>query len=308
MDGLLIIDKPAGPTSHDVVARARRVLREKRIGHTGTLDPLATGVLPLVIGKATRLASLLSATEKEYEAAIRLGCTSDTYDAAGRLSPGVPAGPLAIQPDDVEQALTAFRGTFEQMPPPFSAKKVAGVPAYKLARKQKPTALTPVSVTVHVLELLGFEDDVARLRVRTSPGFYVRSLAHDLGARLGCGAYLEALRRTRVGPFGLEAAIRLDELEEDPEAAATRLLPLEELATELPLVRVTARGAERASHGNFLRPQDFAGSGTGPDLTKPATGPGRPGVRVRVVDEAGRLLAIAETGADGVLRPCIVLV
>jgi tRNA pseudouridine55 synthase len=194
MDGVLIIDKPAGPTSHDVVARARRLLREKRIGHTGTLDPLATGVLPLVIGKATRLASLLSAAEKAYEAAIRLGATSDTYDAAGRLTSGT-AGE-AIELHQVEEAVAAFRGTFEQMPPPFSAKKVGGVPAYKLARRQKPTALSPVSVRVHALELLGFEEGVIRVRVHTSPGFYVRSLAHDLGARLGCGAYLEALRRT----------------------------------------------------------------------------------------------------------------
>lgn len=305
IDGLLVIDKPTGPTSHDVVARARRALREKRIGHTGTLDPLATGVLPLVIGKATRLASLLSSDEKEYEAGIRLGATSDTYDAAGRLSSdGTPAAP-DIEASDVERALEGFRGPFDQMPPPYSAKKVAGVPAYRLARQQKPTTLTAVRVTVHALELLAVEDGLVTVRVRTSPGFYVRSLAHDLGARLGCGAYLESLRRTHAGRHGLERSVTLDELERDPDAARGAMIPLEELAPELPSVRVTARGAERTAHGNFLTPRDLAETGPLPDPARAEPGPGG---RVRVMDGEGRLLAIAEAGPDGVLRPSIVLV
>lgn len=307
MDGVLIIDKPAGPTSHDVVAKARRALREKRIGHTGTLDPLATGVLPIVIGKATRLASLLSSTEKEYDAGIRLGATSDTYDAAGQLTPGNEPQALAIGPSEVEEALAAFRGTFPQVPPPYSAKKIAGVPAYRLARKQQPAVLAPVRVTVHALELIGLEGGLVRVRVRTSPGFYVRSLAHDLGARLGCGGYLESLRRTRAGKYGLEGSITLDDLEQHPDAAASSLIPLEALAPELPLVRVTPRGAERASHGNFLTPNDLVETGPVPDLSVPVPGPAGGG-RVRVVDGAGRLLAIADAGPDGLLRPSIVLV
>ena len=314
INGVLVIDKPAGPTSHDVVARARRALREKRIGHTGTLDPMATGVLPLVIGKATRLAAMLSSTEKAYDASIRLGAVSDTYDAAGRLDPADARVP-AVDAAQVEEALAAFRGSFEQMPPPYSAKKVAGVPAYRLARKQQPTELSPVPVTVHELELLGVEEGLIRVRLVTSPGFYVRSLAHDLGARLGCGAHLEALRRTRAGRFGLEASLPLEDLERDTESARSRLIPLEALVPELPAVHLNARGAERASHGNFLRPEDlrergtvpdFATPGTGPDFATPGTGP--LGRRVRVFDQDGRLIAIADLGADGLLRPSIVLV
>ena len=295
MDGVLVIDKPSGPTSHDVVAFVRRVLRETRIGHTGTLDPLATGVLPLVIGKATRLASLLSATEKVYEAAVRLGAASDTYDAAGQLSDGRPT--TGIGRSEVERALESFLGTFEQMPPPFSAKKIGGVPAYKLARKQKPTPLTAVAVTVHALELLGIDEGVVRFRVRTSPGFYVRSLAHDLGMRLGCGAYLESLRRTRSGPFGVESAVGLDSLDRDPALARARMVPLDDLVPEIPAVRVNELGAARVAHGNFLTLQHFTEKVTVPFLGL-----------VRVIDRGGRLLAIAEPGADGALRPSIVLV
>lgn len=306
MDGVLVIDKPPGPTSHDIVAVARRALHETRIGHTGTLDPLATGVLPLVIGKATRLASLLSSTEKEYEADVRLGATSDTYDAAGRLSSvGLPPD---VGGSDVERVLEGFIGTFEQMPPPFSAKKVGGVPAYKLARKQTPTALKAVPVTVLALELLGMDEGLVQLRVRTSAGFYVRSLAHELGVRLGCGAYLEGLRRTRAGGFGLDRAVSLADLEGEPARVMAAVIPLNELLPELPAVRVNRVGARRAAHGNFLSPSDLAEPGPGPVLAgiPPMPGPGP--LRVRVIDADGRLLAVAEAGAGGVLRPSIVLV
>ena len=314
IEGVLVVDKPAGPTSHDVVGRARRLLDETRIGHTGTLDPLATGVLPLVIGKATRLASMLSSTDKDYEATIRLGAVSDTYDAAGRVEPDPPVRP-AIERAEVEAALEAFRGAFEQMPPPYSAKKVGGVPAYKLARKQHPTQLTAVRVTVHALDLLSFEDGRVKLHMRTSPGFYVRSLAHDLGACLGCGAYLESLRRTRAGRFGLEQAVRLADLEAEPDRASALVVPLEQLVPELPAVRLNARGAERASHGNSLRPIDVSEtvSETGTLNISVAAPPEMlsvpvSGGRVRLFDPDGRLLAIAEQGADGLLRPLIVLV
>jgi tRNA pseudouridine55 synthase len=299
MDGVLVIDKPAGPTSHDVVARARRALGEKRIGHTGTLDPLATGVLPLVIGRATRLASLLSPSEKEYEASIRLGTSTDTYDAEAVAGRGEGVDAPAIGRAQLDDALDAFRGSFEQMPPPYSAKKVGGVPAYRLARKQKPTGLSAAPVTVHALTLVGLEDGLITVRLVTSAGFYVRSLAHDLGTRLGCGAYLQALRRTRAGRFGLDQAVALDDLDRNPGVAAARLIPLGALVPELPAVGVNDRGVTRVSHGNSLSPEH---------LVKPESGLLAAGSRVRVLDAAERLLAIAEAGSDGLLRPSIVLV
>ena len=313
VEGVLVIDKPLGPTSHDVVARARRALREKRIGHTGTLDPMASGVLPLVIGRATRLATFMSSSEKVYEAGVRLGSATDTYDAAARLAAGGPPPPApAVDREQVEAALARFRGTFDQMPPPYSAKKVEGVPAYKLARKNEPTALSPVSVTVRELTLLGFEDGLVRLEVISSAGFYVRSLAHDIGVVLGCGAHLESLRRTRAGTFSLDQAVPLDELDARPESAAARLVPLAELLPEIPAVRLTARGAVRVSHGNYVSPQDFGQMGSGPIPSSSAdqmgSGPLGSGARVRLFDEAGTLLAIAEVGVDGLLRPSIVLV
>ena len=308
MNGLLVIDKPAGLTSHDVVDRVRRVLRERRIGHTGTLDPTATGVLPLLIGKATRLAPILSANDKEYEATVRLGAATDTYDSAGLPAPTDPLPDPGIAAERIEQALARFRGSFDQVPPPYSAKKVAGVPAYKLARRQKPVELSPVPVTVHLLELLEVAAGAVRLRMRTSPGFYVRSLAHDLGADLGCGAHLEALRRIRAGRFGISEAVPLDALERDPAAAVSSLIPMEAIVPELPAVQVTASGAERTAHGNYLRPDDLARTGPGPvgSPDRAIAGPGPD--RVRVVDERGRLLAIAAVGPDGLLRPQIVLV
>ena len=311
MDGVLIVDKPAGPTSHDVVACARRALRERRIGHTGTLDPLATGVLPLVVGRATRLASLLSSLEKEYEASVRLGAATATYDASERLAAGGSPPPAPeIDVGQIHQALGSFVGTFHQMPPPYSAKKVAGVAAYRLARKGKPTGLSAVAVTVHTLSLLGYEDGLLRLRIVTSPGFYVRSLAHDLGMRLGCGAHLEALRRTRAGSFRLDRSVPLQDLESGTEGALARMLPLESLVPEIHAVRLTERGAKRASHGNVLNPDDLAetGSACDGDAGGARRGPLEPGTLVRLFDPAGRLLGLAVTGPDGLLRPSVVLV
>jgi tRNA pseudouridine55 synthase len=313
MDGVLVVDKPLGPTSHDVVARARRALREKRIGHTGTLDPMATGVLPLVIGRATRLAAFLSAGDKVYQAGVRLGSATDTYDAAARLLAGSEPPPdPAVDREQVEAALAGFRGTFEQMPPPYSAKKVGGVPAYKLARKNEPTALSPVSVTVRELTLLGLERGLVRLEVVSTAGFYVRSLAHDLGAVLGCGAHLESLRRTRAGAFGLDRALPLDDLDRHPDAGPSYLIPLRDLLPEMPAVRLSARGTERTTHGNSVTPQDFIVMGSGPILDGGAAD-GRPGLprsgeRVRLFSEAGALLGIATVGEDGLLRPSVVLV
>ena len=301
MDGVLVIDKPAGPTSHDIVAAARRILREKRIGHTGTLDPMATGVLPLVIGRATRLASLLSSSEKQYEAGIRLGAATATYDAAERLATGGQApAPPALSTETILEALHAFRGELQQVPPPFSAKKVGGVRAYERARLDEPLELAPVTVTVRELDVISLHEGLLTLRVTVTAGFYVRSLAHDLGVRLGCGAHLECLRRTRAAGFGLSDAVELGALQDDPSLAGERLVPLERLLPELPAVQLHESGRIRAAHGNTLSAKDFS----------PAEGSlaFQDGDRVRLLEERRGLLGIAVAGPDGLLRPSMVLV
>jgi len=309
MNGVLVIDKPAGPTSHDVVAVARRAFATPKVGHTGTLDPLATGVLPLVIGRATRLAAFLSGADKEYVAGIRVGIATDTYDAEGRphgdgdqatgvSDPGVAA---RLTEDEVRRALEAFRGRFQQTPPPYSAKKIAGTPAYKLARARKVVEIKAVEVAVHALSLVSFEDGRADVRLTCSSGFYVRSLAHDLGQRLGCGAHLESLRRTRAGDFTLDVAVPMDILSQDAAAARNGLIPLERLLPDFPAVRLSEAGAARAGHGNALRPVDFSdGPATAPGTEKPPL--------VRLFDAAGQLVGLAEFRADGLLHPQIILV
>jgi len=214
MNGVVVLDKPQGLTSHDVVNRVRRILGQRAVGHLGTLDPSATGVLPIVTGNLTRLAQFYTDSEKVYEGIIRFGFATDTYDAEGE--PTTP--PCAVRLD-VEQlrALAAdFRGVIEQVPPPFSAKKIAGVPAYKLARRKQEVALKPVKVEIKELEILAVEDEVSkdrvRFRARVASGTYMRSVAHDMGYRLGCGAHLASLRRTAVAEFGIEDAHTLEEL------------------------------------------------------------------------------------------------
>ena len=308
MDGVLIVDKPSGPTSHDVVARVRRALKEKRIGHTGTLDPLATGVLALVIGRATRLASLLSSDRKSYIAGVRLGCATPTYDAAERLDAGLappPAPPVTTQ--DIEPLLADFRGTFLQAPPPYSAKKIGGVAAHRLARRDKAVQPASVEVTVDHLELLGLADGLLRLEATASAGFYVRSLAHDLGQRLGCGAHLESLRRTAAGTLTVDQAVPLERIEADPAAAIDRMIPLERLAPHIPAVQLTEEGARKASHGNSVGPGEIAGPDLSAVALAKAEGSGLHAGRVRMLDPTGRLLGIAEA-TGGVLRPVVVLV
>ncbi len=306
LDGVLVVDKPAGPTSHDIVAIARRALRIRKVGHLGTLDPMASGVLPLVVGRATRLASLFTGASKQYEAVIRLGRVTDSYDITGSVVGGSEADgaglPRSGRPTDDEIRSTAigFMGSHPQRPPPVSAKKVGGVRAYKLARRNAPVELAPVTVTIDTLSILAIDGMRLRCRLVCSSGFYVRSLAHDLGERLGCGACLETLRRERHGPFGLEDVVTLTALVEQSATASTRLVPMNRLAPDLPHVVVTAAGAQRAAHGNPLGQGDCA-PGTEPP-TWVFSG------RLRVVDEGGRLLAIAESGADRLLHPKIVLV
>ena len=303
MDGLLIVDKPIGPTSHDVVARVRRALGERRIGHTGTLDPLASGVLPLVLGRATRLARFLSASEKSYDAIVRLGLETDSYDLTGQ-----PVGPSyeGAVPDraTIERALVSFRGTFLQQPPLFSAKKIAGVRSHTLARQRRAggasgdPAAKPVSVSVGDLQLLDVEGHDVALRVTCSAGFYVRSLAHDLGRQLGTGAHLAALRRTRAGDLRIEDAIALDAIVRDAQAAAAAIIPMGRMLTSLPAAALSDEGVRRARHGQSLGPDDLC-------APLPAGAAGF----TRLLDRAGDLVGVAEPErAQGALHPVVILV
>jgi len=311
MQGALLIDKPSGPTSHDVVAFVRRTLKTPRAGHTGTLDPLATGLLVLLVGQATRLAQFLSGNDKEYVADVRLGLSTPTYDAAsleaggaGRKGRDAERKARDVRREEIAEVLTRFRGTFLQTPPPFSAKKIASVPAYEKARKNQAVELTPVEVTVRDLELLeprtshlaprDADAPLIRLRVTASAGFYVRSLAHDLGQALGCGAHLEALRRIRAGRFRVDDALTLDRVEAE---GANSLISMNTLLADMPPVRLTGEGLRRAAHGNDLGPMHVAR----PDAS------GSDPARVRLLDEAGEVVAVAERRAGGLLHPLVVL-
>jgi len=207
LNGVIVVDKPAGWTSHDVVAKARRILGERSIGHLGTLDPMATGVLPLVVGRMTRLCQFYSSSEKAYQGTIRLGVATDTYDGDG--DPVGPAQDVNVTLEEIRAVVSGFVGFIQQTPPSFSAKKIKGVPAYKLARKKQEVELKPVEVEVKEFTVLGLNGDLVDFRCRVSSGTYVRSLAHELGQKLGIGAHLASLRRTAVAEFAIE---EVDEL------------------------------------------------------------------------------------------------
>ena len=308
-DGVLVIDKPAGLTSHDVVARVRRALGTRRVGHLGTLDPMATGVLPLVVGKATRLASLLSPARKTYDGSIRLGVVTDTYDMTGTVTGDrrdeMAAGALPPpSADAVARAAEEFTGTFPQRPPPYSAKRIKGVRAYRLARRNQPVAPDPVEVTVHALDVLEVTPTHVRCRVVCDSGFYMRALAHDLGAALGCGGCLETLRRERNGAFDLTDAIPLDQLERPDAAGPGRLIPIGDLLPEAPRLTVTPHGAARVRHGNDLTAADIVSSDRAWTDTPLPEGQ----ALARLYDGDGRLLAIARSDAARVLHPAIVVV
>lgn len=297
MDGVLVIDKPPGPTSHDVVARVRDAIGIKRVGHTGTLDPLASGVLTLVLGRAARLAQFLSGAEKEYDAQIRLGLETNTYDITGQPRTSRAASPVdSLNQPQIEKVLQEFRGSYLQKPPPFSAKKIGGTRAYALARRGVPVQPRSSPVLVSRLELTGFRGNVLELSMTCSAGFYVRSLAHDVGARLGTGACLQALRRLRTGDFRLDEAIPLEMVERDPAGVRARIVPMSELLTSLPGVMLTRDGARRAACGNLVGPAH---------LMEPLAALTS---RVRLLDPEGHLIAIAEpAGEPGVLHPGIVV-
>jgi len=290
--GVLVVDKPQGPTSHDVVAVARRALGERRIGHCGTLDPLATGVLALAVGQATRLVQYLMATDKTYQATIRFGLVTTTYDTLGEVCSRSDARPTR---DAMAQALDRFRGPQMQMPPAFSAKKIDGHRSYDLARRvgQPPPTLAPVAVQVQALTLDAFDGDCAILTMTVSSGFYVRSLAHDLGQALGTGAALEQLRRTRAGTFSLGEAVTLDTLATaSREALQSRIIPMSSLMTDRPALHLDAGTAARARKGV--------------DLPYPAPWPVAPAL-TRLFDDEGRLLGLAVPARQpGFLHPTVV--
>ena len=294
MNGVLVIDKPPGLTSHDVVAVARRCLGETRIGHTGTLDPLATGVLPLACGQATRLVRFLSASDKDYEARIRFGVTTDSYDVTGRETSRSDRLPSR---DEIEAALGPLRGEYLQTPPSFSAKKVVGRRAYALARADQAVALAPVPVRVARADLLDAEGALATVALTCSAGFYVRAFAHTLGELLGTGACLDALRRTRSGQFGLREAVALQALQDGPQGQRA-MIPLEGLLPGMAMARLTKEGRERVAHGRELEPAHVE-SAEGVDGAE----------WVRLFDQDSRLIALARPKAHGgSLHPSVVLI
>lgn len=325
MDGILIIDKPAGLTSHDVVARVRRVLRERRVGHTGTLDPFATGVLVVLVGRATRLAQFLADADKEYEALIRFGYATETGDATGaRRNASNTDGPTAQSSmnwseREIEAALARLRGETAQIPPMYSAKKVRGRKLYELARQGIEVEREAVTINVRELEVVrrfggvsGDHDDSGeslllkhnedgtcdlRVRVVCSAGTYVRVLAEAIGEGLGTGAHLAALRRTRAGGFSLREAISLDELEEQAQRGAldSCLLSMNAALSRMPSVHLTGEAARRARHGVALR------AGAAEAMYSDAQ-------PVRLVDEAGDLIGVAiyEASAEE-LRPRVII-
>lgn len=305
-DGLLVIDKPAGPTSHDVVQRVRRLLDTPRAGHGGTLDPDATGVLLVAAGQATRFFPFLAGGRKTYEGLIRLGFATDTYDASGRPQ-GEERSDLPER-EALAAAMTAFVGDILQTPPRFSAKKLAGRPVHRLARAGEAFELAASPVTVFRFDLKEYRPPLAAFEAECSSGTYIRSLAHDLGARLGCGAHLASLRRTASGPFDLSQAVTVEALEQAAARgqAAGLLVPLERLLPELPAVAVRPEAEARVRNGSPLEAAHLAAPwpAAGPS---PAGGPSSAGV-VRLFSATGRLLALAKPTPDGAgLHPFLVL-
>jgi tRNA pseudouridine55 synthase len=290
MNGVLVTDKPAGLTSHDVVNRIRRALQQRAVGHLGTLDPLATGVLPLVIGNLTRLAQFYTASEKVYEGVIRFGFSTSTYDADGE-----PAGREAqpkVSLDDLRVLAARFQGTIEQMPPPFSAKKIHGVPAYKLARRHKEVPLKPIQTEIKEFDITQFDGVRATFKARVASGTYMRSVAHDMGQQIGCGAHLESLRRTSLAEFELADAHTLEEI----DAAAKNgdveglLVHPRKLLPQFPSVSANEEMAARIRSGRTVNL---------PELSRAK--------QVKVFSGQTHLLAIATRVAGTLFHPRIVL-
>lgn len=285
MEGLLIVDKPDGMTSHDVVNRVRRILKTKRVGHTGTLDPFATGVMVILVGQATRLAQFLDKDEKEYEAVIQFGAETDTGDKTGtRTAESNLEGDeleARVAAIEWEEVLSKFRGEIMQVPPMYSAKKVDGKKLYELARQGLEIERKAVSVTINTLEVLDTSRSAVRVRVACSAGTYIRTLAEDIGRAIGLGAHLTGLRRTRAGRFGIEEAITLDDLAEMPEPGQA-LLPMAEAVSHLPKMVLNEERAAKTRNGL---------SSDKSDLKIDAQ-------FVQMIDQTGRLIAIGQFRLD----------
>jgi tRNA pseudouridine55 synthase len=295
VNGLLVVDKPSGMTSHDVVNRLRRITGERSIGHLGTLDPMATGVLPLLMGKYTRLAQYFSAAEKSYSGAIRFGFATDTYDAEGE-----PAGPElwpefsgTVTLEDVRKQATRFLGESMQMPPAFSAKKIGGKPAYKLAREGKAPELTAAMVRIDCFEVAGIEGAYASFKMTISAGGYVRSVAHELGQALGCGAHLASLRRVKAGVFTIEQAHKLDELQPlagQFERLESLCVHPRSLLTEMPAVTADAQALGKLRNGAQANLAEFSGASL-----------------VKVFASQTELVGVAKRVAGTLFQPVVVM-
>jgi tRNA pseudouridine55 synthase len=305
MDGVLVIDKPSGMTSHDVVARTRHILHERRVGHTGTLDPFATGVLVLLLGKATRLAQFLSSVDKEYDAIVRLGYATDTGDRTGTPIPGPPEKPGNFTEEEIEAALQSLRGDIDQVPPMYSAKKVEGRKLYELARRGESVERKPVRVCIYDFAAIRPEGQLIKdnldatfdfpARVSCSSGTYVRTLAEEFGKRLYVGAHLAELRRTRVGDLEITQAITLDQLKLHfaEQSLGSIVLPLNAALSRLPLVHLNAEDVRRANHGR--------------DVTVPEAD-WADGENVKMCDADEELIAVGQYDANAKrLHPRVVL-
>jgi tRNA pseudouridine55 synthase len=308
---MLVVNKPQGKTSHDIVEAVRRLIGFRQIGHLGTLDPLATGVLVLALGRATRLARFYGTRRKRYTCAVRFGYATDTYDADGQAL-GADQAP-ALDAAQLQEFALRFVGKIQQTPPAYSAKKIHGRPAHELARKNKPVNLEPVEVDVYEFRLTGVEGSVARFAVECGSGTYIRSLAHDLGKLQGTGAHLAEIVRTAVGEFTLDHSVSLAELEQDAKAGkiADRIIRLENLLADLPRATVLPIIEKRVRHGakfNLplaqIQPGHVTAAQGAPDNLdsedwKPA--------RLRVFSQQGQLIAIAEAVVPRTYQPVLVL-
>ena len=292
MNGLLVLDKPGGMTSHDVVSLVRRATGERAVGHLGTLDPMATGVLPLLLGRYTRLAQFFSQAEKEYEGRIRFGWATDTYDAEGERAGD--ARPLGLGLEELRGLAARFSGVMDQLPPIYSAKKIGGVPAHKLARAGAEVKVKPARICIHRFTLDALEGDEATFTMRVSAGGYVRSVAHELGLAAGCGAHLSSLRRTHAGDFSLAQSVTAEDLKAlaggDGAALEVRMVHPRRLLADMPGVTVDENTAGRLRNGMQVNLPEFSAAPL-----------------VRVFTSPTELFAIGKRIAGTLMQPMVVL-
>jgi tRNA pseudouridine55 synthase len=309
-DGALVIDKPKGRTSHDVVDAVRHLAGMRQVGHLGTLDPLATGVLVVLLGRATRLVQFYSGRRKRYSAGFRFGFATNTFDSDGEAEG--PDAPPALDRSVIERFAAERVGRFEQMPPSFSAKKIHGRPAYELARKKQVVELKPVEVEVFEYKLTEIDGHIARFVIECSSGTYIRALAHEMGQKLGCGAHLAEITRLAVGEFSLEQAIKLEELAEGAKAGkfADYLIKLENLLPNFPRANVLPIVERRVRHGtkfNITVAQIQPGRvEAAPGATSELDGGEPKAAKLRVFNQQNKLIAIAEAVVPRTYQPVVV--